>query len=266
MLACSKGHSYDRAKEGYINLLLANRKRSLEPGDSKDMLSARSRVHEAGLFEPLANAIEQQMTHMPNTPTQVLDMGCGEGYYSAALKAALPSAEVLGIDIAKPAVRWAAKKCPEGSFAVASMADIPLPDASLDLVASVFAPIDEAELSRVLKPGGSYLKITPAPRHLWELRSLLYNTPRPHKDEPPQPAHFESVVKELLHYSVDIEGEMLRDLVAMTPYAHRGQRENRERLSNAEKLTIQMSFNISLMRYQPEVAVGEGALKPFQWP
>lgn len=247
-LACSAGHCYDVAREGYVNLLLANRKHSQEPGDSKQMIAARNRVHTAGLYQRLADALQEQIGALECVPTRVLDLGCGEGFYSAAIQQVLPAAQVLGVDIAKPAVKLAAKRCPSAAFAVASAFDIPLSDSSLDLVASVFAPLDQKELLRVLASGGFYLKVTPAPRHLWELRCLLYDEPMPHAVESQLLEGFESLSAVDLSYSVQLEGEMFRDLVAMTPYAHRGQREGRDKLDSIEELELQMSFSISVQR------------------
>lgn len=250
-LVCTDGHCYDVAREGYVNLLLANRKRSVQPGDSKEMVAARVRVHEAGIYQPLAGGIQAQLADLESSPNQVLDLGCGEGYYSLAMQQALPSSEIFGIDIAKPAVKSAAKICSRGNFAVASAFDVPLADSSLDLVVSVFAPIDERELSRLLKPGGFYMKVTPAPQHLWELRSLLYKLPRPHRRESQLLTGFESLVETELEYTRAISGEQLRDLVAMTPYAYAGEREKHEELNLLEGLTVQLCFDISVQCYRP---------------
>jgi len=247
-LICSGGHCYDLAREGYVNLLLANRKHSQEPGDSKEMIAARNRVHNADLYAPLATALKEYLGGLEIQPTRILDMGCGEGYYSAALQQALPAAQLFGIDIAKPAVKLAARRCPSGAFAVASAFDVPLPDASIDLVVSIFAPLDKGELLRLMVPGGIYLKVTPAPRHLWELRCLLYEEPKPHEVESQLVEGFESIAEFDCAYTLNLEGETLRDLVAMTPYAHKGQREAREKLDRLEELELQMCFDISIFK------------------
>lgn len=247
-LVCSTGHSYDVARQGYVNLMLANRKHSQQPGDSKEMIAARGRVHDAGLYQRLATALQVQLTQLHEVPSRVLDLGCGEGYYSNALQQALPAARVFGIDIAKPAVKLAANKCPTAKFAVASAFDVPLPDAGLDLVASIFAPTDEAELRRLLAPGGIYLKVTPAPRHLWELRSLLYEQPKPHAVVSQLAEGFELLSDTDLEYTLQLSGQALRDLVAMTPYAHKGRREGRDRVETLAEIELQMCFRISVQR------------------
>ncbi|MFT5484138.1 MAG: 23S rRNA (guanine745-N1)-methyltransferase [Halieaceae bacterium] len=254
-LICPDGHSYDLAREGYVNLLQANRKNSPLPGDSKEMIAARRRVHNTGLYQPLALAIQEQLTFLTNPSPRILDLGCGEGHYCGSIQQALPAASVFGVDISKAAVKLAAKSCPKGSFAVSSVFDVPLPDSSVDLVTSVFAPVDGRELSRLLKPEGLYLKVTPAPRHLWELRCLLYNHPKPHESDSPLIPGFESLVEADLDYTQDMSGAVLRDLVCMTPYAHRGQRENREKLDKLREIRLQMNFHISLQRYNSNVEI-----------
>jgi 23S rRNA (guanine745-N1)-methyltransferase len=237
------------AREGYVNLLLVNNKHSQQPGDSKEMIAARARVHDAGLYQRLAVALQERLAALEFEPARVLDLGCGDGYYAAALGQVLPHAKVFGIDIAKPAVKLAARRCPAGEFAVASAFHVPLPDASIDLVVSVFAPVDAGELSRLLVPGGIYLKVTPAPRHLWGLRSLLYDQPRPHRVESQPGDGFQLLAANDVEYELQLDGTTLRDLVAMTPYAHKGPRKGRDRLLKLEQITLQMCFSISLQRY-----------------
>lgn len=247
-LACESGHRFDFAREGYINLLPVNHKRSKEPGDSKAMIAARGRVHQASVYQPLAQAMVQQIASSGQAPGVALDLGCGEAYYSVALLDVFPGVELYGVDIAKSAVRLASRHCRAGHFAVASAFDVPLGDAALDLVQSVFAPVDESELRRLLRPGGLYLKVVPAPRHLWELRCLLYDEPRSHADEFVCPPGFDLLSREQLEYQLTLEQTLLQDLVAMTPYAHRGQREHRGRLEALEQLSLQMAFTLAVMR------------------
>ena len=169
---CSNGHRFDRAREGYVNLLAANRKGSKQPGDGAEMIAARRRVHEAGIYAPLVEGMTE-LLGADQAPTAVLELGCGEGYYCGAVGRLYPSARVQGIDISRAAVRRAAKGHPGVSFAVASNFALPLPDARQDLVLRIFAPSDAAELLRVLAPGGRYLQVGPAPAHMWELRQAL---------------------------------------------------------------------------------------------
>jgi 23S rRNA (guanine745-N1)-methyltransferase len=243
--ACAAGHCFDVAREGYVNLLPTNRGSSREPGDNESMIQARRRTHIARLYEPVADALRDTIGRLQGIAT-VLDLGCGEGYYSAAIVAASPALRLFGVDISKTAVRLAARHCPQGCFAVASAAAIPLPAGSIDLLASIFAPVAAGELDRLLPANGFFLKVTPAPRHLWELRCALYDRPRPHPAELVLPAGFEVETTADIDYRVTVTPEHLADIIAMTPFAYRGQREKRATLKRAPGLELQMSFQLTL--------------------
>ena len=248
--ACGNKHQFDCAREGYVNLLPANRKRSLHPGDSPQMMEARRRVHAADLYRPLADAIEGLLSPLASMQN-MLDLGCGEGYYSAALQRAQPQAQLYGIDIAKPAVRLASKQHQGARFAVASAYELPLPDDAQDVVLRVFAPSDDREMRRILTPQGFYLEVTPAAHHLWQLRAQLYDSPRAHGEArtviPGMRLHEQSDIS----YEVELVGSLLQDVVAMTPFAHRGHREKREQLLLLDSLTVEMSFSLSLFQINP---------------
>ena len=117
--SCSNQHSYDRAKEGYVNLLLAHRKKSADPGDTKAMLMSRRLFLEQGHYQPLALALAQHIQTANLTPQSVLlDIGCGEGYYLQQIATQNPELTIWGIDIARDAARMAAKRLPMMQFAV----------------------------------------------------------------------------------------------------------------------------------------------------
>ncbi|GHD12963.1 23S rRNA (guanine(745)-N(1))-methyltransferase [Halioglobus japonicus] len=247
---CEAGHCFDEAREGYVNLLPANRKRSREPGDNREMIEARKRVHAAEVYRPLAQEIAVRLAEWLPASPRVLDLGCGEGYYSGVLLQRLADMSLWGIDIAKPAVRLAAKAHHRGKFAVASAFAVPLPDASLDGVFTVFAPASDAELARLLPPGGLYLNVCPAAGHLWELRQQLYAQPRPHREEVAALPGLVLESQDSVEFAVTLAPELLEDLVAMTPYAYGGERESKAQLSALGEFKVQMAF--LLQRYRRE--------------
>ncbi len=153
--SCENHHQFDLAKEGYINLLPVQFKRSKEPGDSKEMMQARQAFLDNHHYRPMRDqviaAFEQ---HLPAQAEQVLDIGCGEGYYTGALAESLAARQVTvyGLDVAKVAVRYGAKRYPQVSFSVASSQRLPFEDNSLDGVLRIYAPCNPDELTRVVKP------------------------------------------------------------------------------------------------------------------
>jgi len=214
--ACAAGHSFDVAREGYVNLLLAGQRRSRQPGDSAEMVGARRRFLATGAYDPLSAAVAAAAADA--RPGVVLDVGCGEGRHTRALAA--PA--VLGIDIAKAAVAAAARAHPGGWYAVASAADLPLHDATADVAVDVFGPVAAAELARVVRPGGTVVTAYPGPAHLEGLRSMVYGDARPHELKPPlrdAGEWFTETGSMSVTFTVVVtEVPSLRDLFAMTPY------------------------------------------------
>ena len=249
-LVCADNHCFDRAKEGYVNLLPANRKRSKEPGDNREMIDARRRVHAAQYYRPLAQRIASELAQYLDGPATALDLGCGEGYYAGTLLEQLRGTQLFGVDVSKPAIRLAARSVADAQFAVASSFDVPLADATVDVAFSVFAPTGAAELGRLLKSKGCFLDVSPGPRHLWQLRQMIYDQPRPHSDSMRTLPGFRLLKQELLDFELALEGQGLQDLIAMTPYAYGGRRESKAQLNALEKLSLQGSFAMTL--YQRE--------------
>jgi 23S rRNA (guanine745-N1)-methyltransferase len=175
VLVCRNRHSFDLARDGYVNLLGGRRRSLVARGDSADQLSHRTAFLEAGHFSPVASAIAWHVAQASTTPQvdgwRVLDAGCGTGHHLASVSAALRMPVIgLGIDIAKTATRRAARQWGELAFAVADIwAEWPVRDEAADLVLSIFAPKNFAEMSRVLRPGGWLALAYPGPDHLAEL-------------------------------------------------------------------------------------------------
>ena len=246
-LLCATGHVFDLAREGYVNLLPPNRKRSSDPGDNAEMVAARRRVHEADTYRLVADAVVAELSGQ-KVEGRVLDLGCGEGYYTQALVADLGDTSVCGVDISRNAARLAAKKCAEAQIAVASAFNLPLPDHSMDAVVRIFAPSDDSELVRVLKPRAYYLEVSPGPRHLWQLRRELYDTPREHEPVREVIPGMSLHRRGELQYELRPEPAQLADIINMTPFAYRADRRRRESLLASEISSVTMTFALRLFR------------------
>ena len=167
-LVCPRGHAFDVAHSGYINLLQPQDRRSRKPGDTPAAVAARRRLHDRGVTEPLLRAIVEVTRAAPDDT--VLDAGCGDGYHLGTL-AQRTGAAAHGVDISIPAVDAAARRYPECEWVVAN-ADrfVPYADGSFSIVLSITARMNSGEFRRVLSDGGRLLVAVPAPDDLIELR------------------------------------------------------------------------------------------------
>lgn len=258
-LRCKKGHCFDRARSGYVNLLLANRMHAKLPGDNREMVAARSRFLEGGYYAPLQNALcEQVLAFLPQMQAPVLlDSGCGEGYYTAAVAHAVhqaaPGASVLGADISKAALSAAAKRTKEAAFAVASAFALPVPDDSVDILTSVFSPFCQSEFRRVLKAGGVFLEVIPSARHLFGLKAALYDRPYENKVKPYAIAGFAFLNKREVSGEITLTNPAdIAALFQMTPYAYRTPAEAVKRLSALPSLRTEIAFEILAYRALPK--------------
>lgn len=259
---CPNGHSYDRAREGYVHLLPANRKHAKEPGDDKGMVAARNRFLSKDYYAPLRQALCGLALERVDPEGAVLDSGCGEGYYTQGVFQALTgsgkSVRLAGIDLSKPSVRLAARRLPEGEFAVASVYHLPVGTERIDLLLNCFSPLALEEFKRVLRPGGAFLYVVPGADHLWELKQVLYDTPYRNKEEdiPYKGFSYETVVP--VRYKMTVEGEALSDLFQMTPYYWKTPKEGAARLAALDGLEITADFRIHVFRRSPPLAQQAG--------
>ena len=251
---CSSGHSFDRAKSGYVNLLVA-RQSGAQHGDDKEMVRARRAFLDGGWYAPLRCALcSAAVRHAPAEDTvDLLDAGCGECYYTAAVAAALSTAGksvgAAGVDISKDALRWGGKRAPDLQLAVASVFRLPVAAKSCDILLNVFAPFAGEEYVRVLRPGGVLLHAAPDAMHLWELKEAVYETPYRNDAAPPVQVGLSLVEEEhisaVLHL---VRHEDIANLFQMTPYAHKTGPADAARLDALDTLDVTAAFVLRAYR------------------
>ena len=246
-LRCPAGHSYDLAKEGYVNLLPANYRHSASPGDDREMVAARTRFLDGGWYAPLREKLCALAEKVCGPDPVLLDAGCGEGYYTAALCAALwhHDGRTAGVDLSKAAARKAAKRCADAEIAVSSVYRLPVRDASVDLLVNCFSPLAAEEFARVLKPGGHFLYVVPGPKHLWELKSVLYDAPYENEEKREDYPGFRLAGVEPVETSFTLyDAESIQALFHMTPYTWKTPKHGAERLAQRSELTVTAQFRI----------------------
>jgi 23S rRNA (guanine745-N1)-methyltransferase len=219
-LVCAKRHSFDIARSGYCNLLQPNDRRSLEAGDSKEHVAARTRVYEQGLLAPLVGELVHVSREHVKSRALALEVGCGPGFALDELSRELELA-ATGLDLSAHAIDAAARRYPARHWIVAN-ADRTLPflDASLDLVASVTGPKNPAEFRRVLRNGGRAIVAVPAADDLIELRGAVLGagreTERVERVLAAFAAEFELVERATVRSRVRLAPQILRDLLERT--------------------------------------------------
>ncbi|WP_028835844.1 MULTISPECIES: 23S rRNA (guanine(745)-N(1))-methyltransferase [unclassified Pseudoalteromonas] len=240
-LRCDNNHSFDFAKEGYVNLLPVQNKNSKQPGDSLEMVQARrsflEQSHYAFLQTALANLVK------PLNANIVIDLGCGEGFYTHAI-ANNTQATVYGVDISKSAVKYAAKRYKQCQFSVASISHAPFNDHLADVLISVFAPLFDDELSRLVKEDGCLVVASPGPMHLKELKKYIYNTVNEHT-EVATPTGFKQSSQQLITEQVSLTFSDVRNLIMMTPFAWKFRPEHWQALEQKQHHKVTLSFYIS---------------------
>ena len=246
-LICHNNHSFDRAKQSYFNLLPVQNKKSKQPGDSKEMIAAREAFLAGNYYQTLAQALEKQVQSLAKDKTTILDIGCGEGYYSRVI-CENNGWQHFGFDISKPAVMKAAKKDPAGEYAVASSEAMPFTNECVDVAFKVYAPVSDTELLRVLKTGGHFINVTPAPRHLWQLREFIYQEVRPHQTQDTPFKGLERINSGQLTYTITPSADDCIRLLDMTPFAWKTTPEIREKIKAACPFEIELDFLITLFK------------------
>lgn len=226
---CLNGHSFDRAREGYLNLMVAGRvASSVTSGDSAESLAARRRFLNGGWYSPIVHALRNALGTVDGP---LLDVGCGEGYYLSQLLAT----EKYGLDISKKAVQMASKSQPQSQFVVGTSFRLPVTDHSCASVFTVFAPHSFDEYARVLRDGGTWVTVTPGPSHLVEMRpkrdeKIMEREQR--RTEPP--AEADDAVR--VQFMLDLSDEAAHDLYTMTPLQF--QASSAQAVSHVRKVSV----------------------------
>ena len=244
-LYCFGKHCYDIASSGYVNLVLSGSKAQTNSGDNKDMMQARRRVMDSGYYaklgDELINLIESYLHD------SVLDIGCGEGYITGRIARAFENSDVRGSDLSKIAIMMADKRYKNASFIVGNSASLPIAEGSVDVAVAVFTPAYFAELDRVLKRGGVFIKIAPGANHLMGVKELLYEDTYENAQTVEMLPDSLTLTK---HFTIEdsytAEGGLVLDLLQMTPYYYKTPKEAIERVAKMPKVTTELAFDIKV--------------------
>ena len=250
---CRNNHSFDEARQGYLNLLLAQHKNSKAPGDDLAMADARARLLDSGVYEPVSNLLNSNVQGLPQ---RILDIGCGEGYYTARLKQHLANqgcaAQIVGLDISKDTIRRAVRRDRDIQWIVASGARPPVANHSIDLVMSLFTPLMPQGLEGIIHSDTDIILVNTGPQHLIELRHIIYDEVRLDTFSPitkMAEAGFECVGEDTVQQTIHLtSSQHIGDLLMMTPHHWRVTQTARERLLAHTELDV--SIDVVLHRFR----------------
>lgn len=244
---CASGHCFDCAKSGYTNLLRPDQKNAKLPGDNKLMVQARRNFLALDHYKPLSQAVAQAVQKL--APTTLLDAGCGEGYYTDFVAKQNPDTQILGIDISKFAVDYAARKNKSIGYAVGSIFHLPIADAACDVVLTMFAPYCGEEFLRVLPDGGHLVLVIPARDHLMGFKDVLYDDPYENEVKDYALDGFFLVDRQSLCYQITLGSQaQIQDLFTMTPYYYKTSKQDAKKLETLETLDTTVAFEVLTYR------------------
>lgn len=246
-LVCPSHHSFDIARQGYVNLLPVQQKHSQDPGDTREQVLSRRAFLDTGTYAPILEALIEAAREY-GASGELLDVGCGEGYYCAGLSQAL-GLPLTGVDISKEAVRAAAARYKGPNWLCATAAHLPVGDESVGLLTSLFALTLPEEFLRVLRPGGLYIQVVAAEDHLLGLKRIIYDR-LTHKEkhttqELPGLTRLHS---QHIAFDFTLTKEQIPWLFAMTPHLFRIGKAGAARLAQAQTLEDRASCVLNVYR------------------
>lgn len=244
--SCERGHSFDKAKSGYVNLLMSQKSAEKRHGDDKTMVAARRKFLEKGYYNCLATEICRLADrHFSNG--LIVDAGCGEGFYTHHVLETVGERAVgcVGVDISKHALEAACKKGQGLTCAVASVFDIPVADESCAMVMNIFAPVAHEEYCRILKKGGMLLLAVPLERHLFGLKEAVYDLPYLNAAPKSEYAGFQLIERSEIRQTLSLDNnEDILSLFMMTPYYYKTSREDFAKLQRLSELVTELEFAV----------------------
>ena len=244
---CPENHSFDIARQGYVNLLPIQRKHSAHPGDTREQVLSRREFLSGGFYAPIAEALAAAAKKY-DACGPILDVGCGEGYYCTRLAKAM-NAELTGLDISKDAVRCAAGKYKDARWLCATAAQIPVEDGAAGLLTSLFAITLPEEFHRVLRKNGLFFQVLAAQDHLLELKKIIYDQLIfREKDTIPELPGFALLESIPIRFTFTVEGSQVQNLFAMTPHLFRVGKAGADRLRETQSLTDTASCVLNVFR------------------
>ena len=232
---CENKHSYDLSKEGYLNLNLKN---SQNTGDNQLMIKARRDFLEKGYYDFLRIELDKLIKKSDS----LIDLACGEGYYTSFFKAQ----DKIGIDLSKTGLKIASKNDKSTLYLLNSIFHNPLEDKCADKIITIFAPIAKQEIVRLLKDDGLFILVKPDEYHLYELKQVIYDKPYLNEVDEIEIDGLKLSDEIKIQSKANIPKQDLMNLFLMTPYYNTSSKKDKDKLNSISNLDITLSFIIDV--------------------
>ena len=277
-LVCENRHTFDVAKQGYVNLLPPGKEKNARTGDEQLMVKARVDFLAGGYYSAISRKLSELISNHicddENGTVVVCDMGCGEGYHTCNITACLAEMKnqpvlSLGLDASKHAAVYSSRlsrakgMMPAGGigaafesetqayFTPSNIFHLPVRDHSVNVAVSMFAPIAWDEVLRILKPGGILAVVASGRDHLMEMRNIIYDNVHITDFEPISHEGFIEVCRDSLTYKADIlSNDQIKNLFIMTPFYYKTTEAGRERLYSKEQLSVTIDVNYMIFKVE----------------
>lgn len=250
---CEKNHSFDISSKGYTNMLLANQRHSINPGDSKEMILSRVRFLDLDYYAFLRKTILETILKYSTVTDEFTfcDLACGEGYYTNFIHSnlqKLANVSSVGVDISKYAIIEACKKVRANKldnieYFIGNLMNLPFNDESFSFMLNCFALLDEKEFNRVLKTNGYFIRVLPDADHLLGIKEVLYEKVLLNVMKEKDINGFKLIDE--IHIKDDItlkNKQEIYDLFTMTPYYYKTSKKSIEKLLQLDSLNTRVSF------------------------
>ena len=250
---CDNHHCFDKAKQGYVNLLLSQKSSKSRHGDDRLMIEARQGFLDKGYYKNLCDFVSETVLKHARDGCRILDAGCGDGYYLSSISALLNlnqiSSKIGAADISKEALKYTMRRINGISGAVASVFDLPVGENSVDIILNIFSPMAKNEYQRILKKDGILICVTPAEMHLFELKKAVYDKPIKNDAIDKSLDGFEIISETTLENKIEIDrNEDILNLFMMTPYYYKTGIDDQNKLKKLNRLNTQTAFDVTVYK------------------
>ncbi len=244
---CDSHHSFDISKNGSVYLSKTHSHKTR--GDNKLQIEARHHFHQNDHYKIIKETLIQSLSEYPFN--SLLDLGCGEGYYTDYISHTFPQAQVYGLDLSKEAIHFASKSHSNVQYIIGNSKDLPFIDNRVDIVTALFTPFYIDEIVRVLKPYGYFFIVQAGSHHLYELKANLYDNVILNEEKRLYHPKLRMVESQRISQRIHLDKSSKNQLLEMTPYYYTSPKDKVDSFLNLDDCDVTINVVISIFQRLP---------------